>query len=185
MKSYTILTRLVFIASLCLVSCGGNESDKARISELESQVAELRQQIEAYSANASVKEDTLMAEDVDNGYMEENNGIIGDDYQDYVGTYEFTDGYRTFMLTLSDDETAQIKYKSADTVCYGSCRSLLNSYNCIRISFNDERPLIFFPSGEEGGVSLCIDREATYIYNGTSAAHAKNPRQRLSINRID
>ena len=184
MKTYSLFAGGILAVFLCLISCEGNNSDKARIAYLESQLEELRQQNELSTTEETATESTKQTSN--SSVAKEGEPSSGStNYYDYVGTYEFTDDINTWVLSIFEDETAQIKNESGNTICYGSCSDFLEYSNYISVWFSDEYPIIFFPSGEEKGYNLCIYRGANYLYCGSSAANAKNPRKRLTLKKIE
>lgn len=133
------------------------------------------------NVGVSTEEKVREEDPYSSGFNTEGNAS----YQKLVGKYEFKDEINnTWVLTIFEDETAQIvNKKKENTVCYGSCNDFLSSLGFLCMSFMDEYPIIFFPSGEEMGMQLCITGKADYIYDGISATKAKNPRKRLPLKR--
>ena len=100
----------------------------------------------------------------------------------YKGTYKFTDNAgNTWVLTLNDDETAQIK--RGNELHYGSWYDYEN-INRMYIDFAyDDAPVISFPFGQQRGILMAISKDG-YIYADMDARNAKNPRKRLPIKKI-
>ncbi len=167
LRSFNVL-RLFLITILCLFSCTGNNSDKERIAEFES--------------NNNPNEDVISSSSQTTEDLSESRNIL-----DYVGQYEFTDALGlSFVLTINEDETIQITQKGTNTTYYCSCdHNDLRGYSTIRIYFEIE-PHITFPSGDEPYINpMAIPVGAKYIYRTDDALQAKNPHNRLDLNKIN
>lgn len=160
--------------SLVVASCGGssNSSDADRISQLEDSIANLNNKLNNGVPSVEV-----------NAESNSNVSSVNTSENDAVGTYEFTDseGHK-FILTLNDDETAQIKIN--DLVRYGSWEKYSPIEDNPLVHFDgDEEPVITFP---DHGARDCryMSIVGNYIYYEWESVKAKNPKLRLSIKKI-
>lgn len=99
--------------SLVVASCGGGSNSSEKIAELEDSIARMNERLNDAGPSAEVNDET------NSSASNSNESSVNMSENDVVGTYEFTDseGHK-FILTLNDDETAQIKVN--DLVRYGS-----------------------------------------------------------------
>lgn len=156
-----------------MISCS-NSADKARIAYLEEQIEELT------SANNNSSSGTETSEYAENNNEPNTESTIRNDF---VGTYEFTDieGHK-FLLTLNDDETAQIKIN--DLVRYGSWEKYSPiDYNPLVSFVGDEKPFITFPNHESKKCQF-LSIVDDHIYYEYQSVKAKNPNLRLPIKKI-
>ena len=174
----------IIVSSNILTSCGGsNSADQERIAQLEAQIAELQNQI----GNPVETEPTT--EDYSDSYTSSDNSTASSSSngQNFIGTYEFTDEINnTWVLKLNSDETATIQLKGSDSPAYGSWSdwwAINNGNHLIHLSFDDQKPKVWFPAGEETCSYLNIINDG-YIYFRDDDAKAKNPRKRLTLKKV-
>lgn len=166
MKQTIKFAGLVLAVAFSLASCGGNQNNRR---------------------NSYVSEETTQVEE---DYSSQTIEQVENDepsFVDYVGQYEFTDiADQTFVLTLNEDETCQLRQKGADYVYYGSYHDYLSSSKYIELHFS-ETPRIIFPSFDEtGGWKIMgILFSADFIYYSNTACAAKDPKKRLELKRIN
>lgn len=156
---------LVLAVAFSLASCEGNQNNRR---------------------NSYVSEETTQVEEDYSSQTREKVENNEPSFVDYVGQYEFTDiADQTFVLTLNEDKTCQLRQKGADFICYGSCSDLLLGFKRISCSF-EEIPRIIFPSFDEPGKwnYMAIPSSADFIYYDGSACDAKHPKKRLELKRI-
>lgn len=96
-----------------------------------------------------------------------------------TGTYTFSDanGCCTFKLAINADKTCTLQRNGDDTIYYGSWSDYTNIDGTIGTFFNDGSPIIMWPDGDYRESNLVI--KDGYIYGGSTASDAKNPRKRL------
>lgn len=169
------------IVPICLVSCGGNNSDKARIAELEAQINELKGGIEEDESVSGIAEsnstDNYSSNSPENTHRSERGNSKG-----FVGTYQFTDEYNTtWTLNLKRDESVTVKAKGQNGEYYGSWDEFPYDVPCLSFGYKDS-PIVAFPTGDENLDYGIITNE--YIYASNVAYKAKNPQKRLPIKKI-
>lgn len=96
-----------------------------------------------------------------------------------TGTYTFSDanGCCTFKLAINADEICTLQRNGDDTIYYGSWSDYTDTDGTIETFFNDGSPIIMWPDGDYRKSNLVI--KDGYIYGGSTASDAKNPRKRL------
>ena len=172
----------ILFASLCvaiLMSCGQKQgsSEQGILERINAavKVASGSKQAEETSSSATTESMTTSSSAT-------NSETPTSDF----GTYEFSDNFNTWALTLNDDETCTIvnKSKGGEVVAYGSWdhwtynEKLSAMYWC---KFVDKVPQVWF-EGEGDFCSLSspvIDVQTMYVYENHSAWEAKNPQLRL------
>ncbi|MCC8070222.1 MAG: hypothetical protein LIO90_00275 [Bacteroidales bacterium] len=108
-----------------------------------------------------------------------------DDPQNWVGTYEFSDDFNTWEITVNPDETCTIvnKSKGGETIGYGSWRHYNLYGGHYGVSFDDLVPQVWFEG--EGDFSRLsrpdITDDLQWIYKDDSSLKAKNPKKRLPL----
>lgn len=163
--------------SLVVASCGGGSNSSEKIAELEDSIARMNERLNDAGPSAEVNDGT------NSSAYNSNESSVNMSENDVVGTYEFTDseGHK-FILTLNDDETAQIKVN--DLVRYGSWEKYSPiEYNPLVHFEGDEKPVITFP---DHGTRDCqyLSIVGNYIYYKWESVKAKNPKLRLSIKKV-
>ena len=106
----------------------------------------------------------------------------------FTGTYEFNDGFHTWVLVLNADESATIQEKEhqndPDMTSYGSWN--YNEYfhpDFAELTFRDIEAKVWFKSANNF-VSLShpvVNIQEWYLYMDESAAKAKNPNLRIKL----
>lgn len=173
----------VGVFGLTLAGCGG--SDSARIAELEAQIEELKSNKDTNGSTSATS--------VDDSYSSTTSSYrssyrsLRDEEEDAkkrgVGTYEFTDEVgHTWVIVLKSDETATCSLKDGSNLCYASWDPTNFLDYAPGLEFNDESPVVWFPSGQE---KLYLPHIVDgYLYDTGSDAQAKNPRKRLKIKKV-
>lgn len=108
-----------------------------------------------------------------------------------VGTYNVTDKMNTtYLITLKEDETGEIKVQGTNDVFYVSWGEETwgkgdETYIMIHYSMDYESyPKIIFPAGiEQGAIGLAISNDG-WIY-ASLEYRSKNPKWRLKCNKIN
>lgn len=170
---------LLFVAcmmSLVVASCGGCSNSSKKIAELEDSIARMNKRLNNVvpSDGVNIESNSDVSSNISSSNASEN---------DVVGTYEFTDSENhKFILTLNDDETAQIKIN--DLVRYGSWEKYGPIEDNPLVQFEgDEKPVITFPDQEAKDCHF-LSIFGNYIYYGYESVKAKNPKLRLQIKKI-
>lgn len=181
----------VLFAVIISVSSNSRDRDSYPPSSYETEtVASSDETTSSSSSSESVSESTSKpssGSSNSSSSSSSSSGSFSSDYRssgsEYFGTYEFTDKLNTaWVLVLNSDKTATIRVKNGSKEAYGSW-SYYKTTGYPNIWFMDERPLIWFPSGEERAYHLCI--QDNYIYLGDNALEAKNPRKRLEYTKVN
>lgn len=178
---------IAFIVTFALMSACSKSSDRARIAQLESQIAEMSEREDGKSTQSENKR-TQQSEESGNSYVSSSRYTSIRDREDNakrnaIGTYEVTDEIgNTWVIELKEDETATMHQKGDGYLVYGSWDPTNYLDYAPGLEFFDERPILFFPSGEE---SLFLPHIVDgYLYEDGSSAQAKNPRKRLSVKKV-
>ena len=122
-------------------------------------------------------------------YLEEQEKNFEEEQEEDVtcvfGTYEFSDDFNTWAITLNDDETCTIINKSKDgAVSYGSWFHL-GKEHIFYLNFVDLVPMVWF-EGDGGYTEMehpVFDAQSLYIYKDSHSADAKNPKKRLKMSK--
>lgn len=189
MKKPNVIS-LLACAVLLITGCTSSSSDQARIAELEAKIAELQGNSEQSESASETSSQTASAQDESSSSLYSSSSS----YSSYkekeetmrrksIGTYQLTDRLdHTWEIVLNEDGTATMGLVGGTTKAYASWEPLnFLDYNP-HIEFNDERPIVWFPSGEEKPyLPVIIDG---YFYLTSSAAKAKHPQKRLPIKKI-
>lgn len=183
----------VLFTSLCLatlMSCGQKQgpSEKEIQERIDAAVAAALEskQAEETSSNATTESEETSSSATTESMTTSSSATKSETPTSAFGTYEFSDNFNTWALTLNDDETCTIvnKSKGGEVVAYGSWNHWTYDekhsamYQC---NFNDKVPKVWF-KGEGDFYSLSypvIDVKTMYVYKNLSAWEAKNPQLRL------
>lgn len=153
------------------------EQEKEELQRLEQEKAELQRQLEQEKA----KQQRLEQEKAEQ--------------ESYVGTFEITEegkgNVRTIVLTVNDDETATMKYKDSEFIHYGSWYKY-NHMKYAKFHFVEEDNIATSHSTiPHLRFDVIYNRELSnfvlmdgYLYSSSSAAEAKNPKERLKYKRV-
>ena len=109
----------------------------------------------------------------------------------FTGTYEFNDGFHTWVLAVNADESATIQEKEhqndPDMTSYGSWYYLKHTQpDNLKLRFADLAAKVWFKSSNNF-VSLSypvIDIKDGFLYMDDDAAKAKNPNLRIKLTKI-
>lgn len=180
-QNLTSMKKVLF-TSLCvatLMSCGQKQgpSEKEIQERIDAAVAAALESKQAGETSSSATTESMTTS---------SSATKSETPTSAFGTYEFSDNFNTWALTLNDDETCTIvnKSKGGEVVAYGSWNhwtyneKISAMYKC---KFNDKVPQVWF-EGEGDFYSLSypvIDVKTMYVYKNESAWEAKNPQLRL------
>lgn len=178
--------------ALGMASCGNSAKDHA-IAKLEDSIRVLNaergmgEDDATYSGASGSSASDYNSNTSSNSSSSNYSSSYGSEKKDpgqFVGTYEMKDeNGNTWVIKLNTDETATMGLKGESKVAYASW-DLTNflDYNP-GLKFDDERALVYFPSGlEKPYLPKIVDG---YFYLDSSAAQAKNPRKRLPITKVN
>lgn len=184
-KQINILIGILFLWGLILTGCNDNAKIAQEIANLKRENQLLKEQIanstEAHNSHGTTK---------NNDYVEpETNEMPAAEKHTDVGEYEVTDeeGIK-WIVTLNADKTVQMHRRADSNIYYGSWGELINPETREHIGFHldfDFRdcPVLYFKSGKEKiSYSHFIEEEG--FYADMDAQHSKNPKKRLSMNKI-
>lgn len=159
--------------SFVVASCGGSSNSSDKIAQLEDSIARMQTRIENQETNNNTINDA-------NGIDSETEASAND----IVGTYKVIDALNNvWIIKMETDETATVSQEGGNVTHYGSWRYSGPNYG-LMLSFSlDDDPQITFPNMKAGlYLSPCI--KDGYLYMTESALKAKNPKLRLSINKV-
>ena len=105
-----------------------------------------------------------------------------------IGTYEVSEIYcdrpRTVILSVYEDETATMRYKNSETIHYGTWYKY-GHMKFARFFFSNKNILLphltFGIYNKELSHFVLMDG---YMYYSSSAAKAKNPKDRIKLKRV-
>ncbi len=207
MKQYKLFALAIVITLQCvLIGCTGTGSGASGSAAADSTIAEAtmaeqeraeQQRLEQEKAEQErleqekAEQERLEQEKAEQQRLEEEKAK----QQSLVGTFEITEegrgNVRTIVLTVNDDETATMRYKDSEFIHYGSWYKY-NHMKYAKFHFVEEDN---FATSHSTIPHLCFDvvnnRELSnfvlmdgYLYSSSSAAEAKNPKERLKLKRV-
>ena len=191
MKKFFIVFIIMLFIGVIIMSCNPNNSSQNHSSAVDidslvnAKVEERLKEKENFDSNKNINQESEINQE--SGINQVENSI--------VGTFEITEegrgNVRTIVLTVNDDETATMRYKDSEFIHYGSWYKY-NHMKYAKFHFVEEDN---FATSHSTIPHLCFDvvnnRELSnfvlmdgYLYSSSSAADAKNPKERLKLKRV-